>query len=187
MTDTEHKRIRELLDRLGRIMSADEWGDQINPTQLSALSYLAEANQYSRSPSQVAEYMSSTRGTVSQTLKALARKGFIEETRSAQDKRSISYSVTDSGQAVLMALNPVETLAAELTGAERGHLLEGLEALLRKTLKSRSFKTFGVCKTCIHHEQDASGPYCQLLKIPLSNAEADQVCHEHTEPQLNEC
>jgi len=67
----------------------------------SALSYLARANRFSRAPSQVATYLSATRGTISQTLKALARKELIAEHRSQVDKRSISYGITTKGMTTL--------------------------------------------------------------------------------------
>jgi len=77
MEPASRHHIRELIERLARVSAADEWADDLNPTQKAALAYLARANQYSRSPSQVAEFLAATRGTVSQTLKALARKGLI--------------------------------------------------------------------------------------------------------------
>ena len=94
MENKNQHRIRDLIERIARLNSADEWTDDLNPTQWSALSYLSQANQFSRSPSQVAEFMAATRGTVSQTLKALARKELIIEIRSQIDRRWISYDVT---------------------------------------------------------------------------------------------
>ncbi|MFC6657468.1 MarR family transcriptional regulator [Roseibium salinum] len=95
LTDTEI--VRDLIDRLSRLIAAEEWNGPLNPSQFAALSYLARANRFSRAPSHVADYLATTRGTASQTLKALARKGLIAETRSQEDKRSIRYDVTDHG------------------------------------------------------------------------------------------
>ena len=144
MTHTSQKRIKELLDRLGRIAAAGEWDGDLNPTQLTALSYLARANRFSRTPTQVSEFMAATRGTVSQTLKALARKGFICEHRSERDKRSISYSLTDTGRALLTRVSGIEDAVSSLNDEESSSLLAGLEALARGALRQRGFMGVGV-------------------------------------------
>ena len=181
MNINEQKRIKDLIDRLSRIMSADEWGEDINPTQWTALSYLARANRFSRSPSQVSDFMSATRGTVSQTLKALARKGLISEASSDHDKRSISYSVTKEGAALLQRTGSIEEAVSSMDDADASSLLLGLETLARAALKHRKARSFGVCDTCEHHQRKARGGYCRLLKEPLSPSETKQVCHEHSE------
>lgn len=172
-------RIRELIERIARINAADEWTTGLNPTQWAALSYLSDANRFSRSPSQVAEFMAATRGTVSQTLKALARKELIEEVRSETDRRWISYNVSKKGQRALKrltvmdeAVDAVEPEAAEL-------LVKALEGLLRAALEARGKKPFGECKTCRHYQPGQAGGYCTLLKETLTRAESRQICHEH--------
>ena len=180
MTETKQTRIKELIDRLARISAAEEWENDLNPTQWAALSYVASANRFSRSPSHVSDFMAATRGTVSQTLKALARKELIEEVRSLQDKRSISYSMTDRGKALLQKTSTVENAASCLDEHELAALLMGLETLMRRALKQVDFRTFGVCETCQHHRPRPQGGFCNLLNEPLSSAETKQICHEHS-------
>lgn len=179
MPSTDHARIKDIIDRLGRIVAAEEWNDEINPTQWTALSYLARANRFSRSPSQVSDYMAATRGTVSQTLKALARKGLVEEHRSDQDKRSISYSVTGQGLTLLEGETLIEDAASAMSDRQRTALLDGLETLMRTALARRRSRPFGVCRTCTHHRKVGDGGYCKLLSVPLSPVETGQICHEH--------
>ena len=179
MNFDEHSGVRETIDRLGRILASDEWIDEINPTQWTALSYLARANRFSRSPSQVAEYMESTRGTVSQTLKSLAKKGLIVESRSQKDKRSISYSPTEKGLSVLQRNNSIDDAVSSIGSEERSELLAKLEEIIRLTLKQRGGRPFGVCQSCKHHQVKAGAHFCSLLNEPLSVSEASQICHEH--------
>jgi len=179
MPPTDRARIKDIIDRLGRITAAEEWNDEINPTQWTALSYLARANRFSRSPSQVSDYMAATRGTVSQTLKALARKGLVKEHRSDQDKRSISYSVTGQGLTLLEGETLIEDAASALSDRQRTALLDGLETLMRNALARRRSRPFGICRTCAHHRKAGDGGFCTLLGVPLSPAETGQICHEH--------
>lgn len=179
MAKGDQQRIRELIERLGRISAADEWANDVNPTQWTALSYLARANRFSRSPSHVADFMVATRGTVSQTLKSLARKGLIAEIRSEQDRRSISYSVTEKGAKLLERRSAIEAAIGAIGDEMAISLLAGLETLARAALRERGYKRFGVCQTCIHHRSSPAGAYCQLLNLPLAPAETQQLCHEH--------
>ncbi len=181
MTDDDQTRVRDLIDRIARLSAADEWSDDINPTQWVALSYLAKANRFSRAPSQVAEFMAATRGTVSQTLKALARKGLISEVRSAVDKRWISYSVTEDGIAVLNRKTVIDEAASGLDDRTVSRLADGLEALVRQALTSRGKRAFGICVSCRHHKKQESGGYCMLLDEQLTQSDGTRICHEHEE------
>ncbi|MEH6525594.1 MAG: MarR family transcriptional regulator [Sneathiella sp.] len=181
MSKLDQNRVKELIDRLARINSADEWAEDINPVQWTALSYLVRANRFSRSPSQVSDFMTATRGTVSQTLKALARKGLVKEVRSDQDKRSISYSVTKQGEALFQKISTIEAAAPLLNDTDMSSLLSGLEMLVRTTLHQRGLRPFGICKTCVYHRKTAQGGFCELLDEPLSIPETTQICHEQSE------
>jgi len=180
MNTTHHKYIKDLIDRLGRIQAADEWACNVNPTQWTAISYLARANRFSRSPSHVADFMSATRGTVSQTLKALARKGLIVETRSENDKRSVSYSITNAAEQLLAKQGVIEKAVSSLDDEAALSLRSGLEALVHNALLDRGLKAFGVCETCKYHQKKAQGGYCKLLEESLTAPEAKQICHEHS-------
>ena len=172
--------IGDLIDRLSRLSAAEDWNGPLNPSQFAALSYLARANRFSRAPSHVADYLATTRGTASQTLKALARKELIAETRSETDKRSIRYDVTDKGRALLKdpgsgLTGIIETLPSGTIEALSGSLKDLVQAIL----EDRGGRSFGLCSTCRHHDKGENGDYCRLLEVPLTNSDADEICHEH--------
>jgi DNA-binding MarR family transcriptional regulator len=173
--------IRELIDRVARISAADEWTDDLNPSQRAALSYLSRANKFSRAPSNVADYLSATRGTVSQTLKALARKELVEEVRSQTDRRSISYLITAKGQDVLKRSTTLEHVLEQLPVTVQVSLVQGLEKLVRSTLNARGNKQFGQCIRCKYHQRRSAGGYCKLLKQDLAEDETLLICHEYQE------
>ena len=173
-----HAHLRALLDRLCRLAAQDDWQQDLNPAQQAALSYLARANRFSRSPSQVADYLMSTRGTVSQTLKALARKGLLREVPVPGDKRSRAYDLTPEGEAALNRVSSLSDSLAELPKESRLQLQEGLERLLTATLRARGNRPFGLCRDCRHHRAQGQAAFCTLLQEPLSTAEIGQICHE---------
>lgn len=173
------EQIRALINRLGRLDAAQVWDGALNPAQRAALDYLARANRFSRAPSQVAEFLGTTRGTASQTLKALLRKGFVTEGRSAIDKRWVSFQVTAAGRA---EAGTETRLVAAITDTPPEDLavLEGaLRRLLHAALRQNGSKPFGICRTCRHFRPSPSGGTCALLRVALSEVETGQICHEH--------
>ena len=178
MTTDPRTEIRHLLDRLCRLAAAEEWTADLNPSQSAALAYLARANRFSRSPSQVADYLSSTRGTVSQTLKALHRKGYVAEVRSDTDRRSISYDVTRSGLAALGAAGLFEEPLANYSDKEAGELAAAVKEFLQRVLNARGGRSFGICRDCAHHQHHNGSRYCALLAVDLEEDEATQICFE---------
>ena len=171
--------IRDLIDRLSRLNAAEDWNGPLNPSQFAALAYLARANRFSRAPSHVADYLVTTRGTTSQTLKALARKGLITETRSENDKRSIRYNVTEAGEDILQVPSGLANVIDGLPEETVATLTGSLKTLVLEILKSREGKTFGICKTCRYHQAEDNGAYCRLLETPLTRSDSDEICHEH--------
>jgi DNA-binding MarR family transcriptional regulator len=176
----EREFVKHLIKRLARIDADDGWRDGLNPAQRMTLEYLARANRFSRRPSQVATFMGSTRGTISQTLKSLATKGYIAEERSEQDKRSISYRLTDQGKESVSSPN---TLDRSLEGASKdvlSNLAGTLRAVLDRAIEQNEQKPFGVCKQCQHFAPRKTGGYCKLLEVVLEQSEIDQICFEQS-------
>ena len=170
--------IRELIVRLARLDMAQAWHGDLNPTQSAVLDYLARANRFSRSPSHVSQYLGSTRGTVSQSLKSLGQKGYVTERKSQSDKRTISFDLTAKGHD---AAQMPDIMTDHLTKMDRGardRLLETLRALLIPLLADNDGKPFGVCKTCRHFAPRDTGGYCGLLSADLSHEDTSHICHE---------
>lgn len=175
-------RIRALINRLARMDASSNRTGDINPVQRAALDYLARANRFSRAPSHVADYLGTTRGTMSQTLKALVQKGHIEEERLASDRRSICYSLTSEGRKTAAEGHLFEQALTSFDDDFLHTLGDGLETLLRHMLAANGGRSFGLCKTCRYHQAKGDGRYCSLLSMPLKPREGDQICHEHREP-----
>ena len=172
--------INALLDRLSRIIASEGWEGDLNPAQTAALNYLARANRFSRSPSVVAEYLGATRGTVSQTLKALHRKGLVEESPNPTDKRSISYRLTKSGEELVGRKRQLYEVLDALSEKDRSDLEAQLGQVVSTALKKRGLTTFGACKSCKHHLVTEKGIHCALLDLPLRPEETEQICVEQT-------
>ena len=173
------------LERLARVMRAREHADGLNPAQREALRYLARANRFSNTPGALTRYLGATKGTISQTLMTLERKGLIA--KAARDARAVRLSLTDRGREML-ARDPWTVLAAdaeELGGKTRRRTQRGLEELLARELKRAGLASFGVCSGCRFFREkgrdgDAGGPHlCMLFEAALTAEDAGRICIEH--------
>ncbi len=185
---TVNSEISHPLERLARLMRAGEHDGGLNPAQWEALRFLSRANRFSNSPIGLTRFLGSTKGTISQTVKALERKGHLAKLPRAGEKRSISLMLTDKGRQTLRD-DPLTALSAsleELGNKTRRRLARGLQELLSLELVRREQKSFGTCNTCRYFREDGSGnevngPHsCMLFKEVLSDAEVQLICVEHS-------
>ncbi len=155
----------------------------LQPVQLEALHYLSICNRYSDTPMGVTEYLGQTKGTVSQTLKVLERKGYLIKTLDKDDKRVSHLKVTANGKRLLDKIIPTPnfTDACEsLDKQSQKQVNETLKNLLRSIQQANGSKTFGVCKTCRYNQNNGKdGFYCQLVEAPLSSQDVKLICREH--------
>ncbi len=178
---------RELLDRLATLSRAERRAagaeSGLNTVQLEALGYLARCNKYSDTPAALADFFASSRGTASQTLLALERKGLITKTPDAKDGRVARCALTPAGRKALTQAASHDPVARELEALgeqKRAQLLELLVPLLRAVQRSHQGLTFGVCRTCAHFRPRGKNRYqCGLTGEPLTKADTGRICREH--------
>lgn len=174
-----------LIDRLERLARSDEQGGNLNPAQWEALRYLARANRFSRTPAAVADYLTSTRGTVSRTLASLEAKGYVERGSNARDGRSVAFALSSEGERAVKR-DPLRALAeniARAAGDDVAALRDALRQTLRVAITRNRGRTFGVCRTCRHFRADVrpstrTPHHCALLDEPLSEGDSLAICAE---------
>lgn len=178
---------QQLLERMASLLRTETrnllFQHGLQPVQFEALHYLSTCNRYSDTPMGVTEYLGQTKGSVSQTLKVLEKKGLIEKKPDKTDKRVAHMSVTKAGCKLLHNLAPSPLLAAaskQLDKADTMTIETSLHGLLKTIQQANHFKTFGQCATCRHNIKQSSNEYiCGLTKEALSSEEIELICREH--------
>src|SRR5438132_12313095 len=97
----------ELLLLAGRLVQAESYHGELSPAQWMALRFFARANPFSRTPSAFAQFQATTRGTATQSIKALESGGYLVRQRSEEDRRSVTLRLTDKGNEAV-ACDPFE-------------------------------------------------------------------------------
>jgi len=180
----ERAKIVELVARLSRIAHSLQFVEGLNPAQWEALRYVARANRNSRSPSKLADFMGSTKGTVSQTLKALEAKGLIERCRKPGNRRAVQITVTLAGRTLLAKdpLSQIHEALAPCSSADRVRVAESIEQLLGAIQKHGKIPEFGPCLDCTFYKPEACketnsiGCRCGVSGELFSSLELDKIC-----------
>jgi len=182
MHDAE--RLYALLDRLGVVLRADDrqvgGHGALQPIHRALLRYLARCNRYSDTPGAAAAYLGQTKGTVSQSLGVLERRGYVKKRRDARDGRVIRLELTAKGRrAAGDEPGAAETAVHGMRRDEIRAAADLLERLLRGMQEAGGGRTFGTCATCRHALEEARGTRCGLTGDALPRAETDRICELH--------
>ncbi|WP_273526046.1 helix-turn-helix domain-containing protein [Pseudomonas sp.] len=149
------------------------------PMHVQVLAYLARANRYSDMPIAIAEYFGVTRGTVSQTLGVLERKGYVSKTADAHHGKRVHLNLTGAGEAVLTD-SWVSRIDQVL--AAQPELTQPLEITLRALLTGLQYlngqQAFGVCRECSHFHKTRKGGQCGLTGEALDPPQTLRLCRE---------
>lgn len=125
--------IAELIELLATRLHTSAYAHGLTPAQWNALRFLDRANASARTLTAFARYQGTTKGSASQTLSLLQRKGLVRPEASPDDRRVNLLSLTQEGSALLHH-DPMRTLRSALTKVPPGELdpfLIVLERLLR--------------------------------------------------------
>jgi DNA-binding MarR family transcriptional regulator len=176
----------ELLEQVARILWFEGTKHGLRDREWMALRFLSRANRFSRTPSALASYVGTTRGTASFIIGELERLGYLERKRSVQDKRSVMLSVTQQGKKFLVR-DPVNVLVeaiAVLEGEAKVSFRDALRHVLDQSDAAEQRHHTDVCKRCIFLREDRTTPdsktaaefSCRLFRAPIAEAEVDLLC-----------
>ena len=182
--------LQEYIERIAHLLRSETRQDgadyDLQPIQLGALHFLSRSNRYSNTPQGVTDYFGLTKGTVSQTLMALERKGLITKSPDKKDGRMVHLKVTGAGKKLLRKALPTQTMSKAwegLPGNGQGQLIEGLQELLRTMQELNGMRPFGLCRTCRHNRKIGEGKFfCELTQEKLSRTDVNLICREHESP-----
>jgi DNA-binding MarR family transcriptional regulator len=184
---TNHQlQLQDLINRLDNRMRTEvrqgRGTERLQPVHVQALNYLQQCNRYSNTPLALTEYLGLTKGTVSQSLLLLHRKGLIERSPDPVDNRVVRLRLSAKGEKLLKQQNAssewkstvkISNKKLESTADVLGELLQALQL-------SHGARTFGTCLTCRYFTgKNGSQHRCGLTGERLYRSEIGKICREH--------
>lgn len=172
-----------LLERIGALIQQSVRDDAARhgllPIHIQVLRYLAQANRYSDLPIAIAEYFGITRGTVSQTLALLERKGLVRKQADPKHGKRVHLSLTPAG-ASMLAASWAERVEQALASAPA--LESSLRQLLGALQQVNGQRAFGLCRQCAHFVEEPLSHRCGLTGEPLASEQTVRICREWKAP-----
>lgn len=177
----------EIVERLGTLIRTSERqaGAELGlqPVHVHSLFYFSRCNKYSDTPAALTDYLGLTKGTVSQSIRVLTAKGYLQSHPDDDDGRKVHCSLTKQGAEALRSAVPPPILR-ELDDKTVQELTDKMMDVLRTVQRSQEQKTFGICFSCAHFRRKGlkSTHQCGLTLEPLFEDEIQQICREHEPP-----
>lgn len=156
----------------------------LQPVHAQIMEFLSKCNRHSDTPASVGEYLGLTKGTMSQSLQVLERKGYIAKTTDADDGRVVHLSLLEAGLQLLEEIQPLDVFfqAEQLVAKQNFSTLdEALNATLKALQTANNSKSFGLCHTCTHFSEINNHFHCQLTNLPLTQSDSIKICREHSD------
>lgn len=177
----------DLIERMAALIRSEERKKctelGLQPVHFQVLDYLSRCNRYSDTPAALTNYLGMTRGTVSQTLLLLEKRGFIEKKADDNDRRMVHLHLLPEGESMLTKARSTELFkrAASLLSILQ---IDPNEVIFANALlalqKAHKSQSFGLCKTCRHFTRNTGYFVCGLTKEPLSQSDSEKICQEHS-------
>jgi MarR family transcriptional repressor of emrRAB len=184
----------ELMGQIARIFLFEGTKHGLREREWMALRFLARANRFSRTPSALASYVDTTRGTASYIISELERRGYLERTQSAKDKRSVTLSVTQQGKKFL-ARDPISGLidAIEVFDDEgKVRFRDALRHILDQSDSAQNRRHADICRRCMFLTESRANPEsknsaeftCRLFRAAIPGPDMELLCtsFEHRRP-----
>ncbi|WP_437287404.1 MarR family winged helix-turn-helix transcriptional regulator [Sorangium sp. So ce406] len=180
------------LERLGSALRAQAWSEAfargLTPTQGQVLTTLRTHRGEGLRLLDIAEALSVTPATASETVRALVAKGLVKKTQALSDGRAIKISLTKQGEgeALAVAQWPSFLLDAvdELSDEDQTAMLRGVLTII-SSLQGRGYIPVAqMCVSCTNfranaHPGEPKAHHCQLLDAAIGDPELRAQCADH--------
>jgi DNA-binding MarR family transcriptional regulator len=177
----------DLIERMAALIRSEERKKctelGLQPVHLQVLDYLSRCNRYSDTPAALTNYLGMTRGTVSQTLLLLVKKGFIKKTTDTTDRRMVHLGLEADGSAILKQARTSDLFNQAALLFKEHDFIDNEEMFMKALMalqKANKSQSFGLCKTCQYFTTTLEGFTCGLTREQLSQSDSEKICQEHS-------
>ena len=156
---------------------------KLSPLQIQLLIYISFHSPQKNKVTQLAHAFHLSKPTLSDALKVLRGKGYIQKNIEASDKRSHYLSLTQEGQKLLEDIaffaNPLVDLIRDWEKGEQEAFYHSLLKLISTCHVQGLIDSQSMCYSCRYFEKKNSKPFCSFLKKSLETHQLRVDCPDY--------
>ena len=180
------------LERLSDVFKSLLWEKAkvhgISPIQIQLLIFVNKHHSELCNITHLSKEFNLTKPTVSDAVKVLHNKGYLEKDFSSADSRSYTLFATPKGKKLIESLNdyafPFEHILNGMDTAQLASLYSAITELISKLNEHGIIQVQRTCFACRFYEQNKGKHYCNFLKKPLKSTELRLDCPEFEEKNM---
>lgn len=178
------------LERLGEVFKTLLWQKAkihgISPIQIQILLFVSSHRSTLCNVSYFAKEFNVTKPTISDAVKVLLKKGYLEKDYSPTDNRRYNVLLSTTGEKLVNELldytSPVSTEVQTISEAELRNCFDTISKLIYQLNQKGIIQVQRTCFSCQHYKGNKSNKhFCTLLDKDLRNQEIRLDCAEFEE------
>ena len=178
------------IERLSEALKALLWEKAkiygISPIQIQILLFVANHKIEISNVSYLAKEFNVTKATISDAVRVLIKKEFLDKDYSPSDKRRYNLLITQQGEELVADLSEyADVFTQELSSfndQELGNIFNAISKLIWKLNQRGIIQVQRTCYLCKYYSGDKKeNHYCNLLKSKLKGQEIRIDCNEFEE------
>ncbi|WP_223033509.1 MarR family winged helix-turn-helix transcriptional regulator [Hanstruepera marina] len=154
----------------------------LSPIQIQIVLFVDNHNDDLCNVSHLASEFNVTKPTISDAIKVLNHKGFIEKGYSTTDSRSYTVQLTDAGKRIVKETeefaNPIQTALSSIDPLAQDHLFKALSTVIYTLNRTGILSVQRMCFGCKYYSKPDDNHFCNLLNKPLLDTEIRLDCPE---------
>ncbi len=154
----------------------------LSPIQIQMLIFIAYHKQDLCHVSHLAKEFNVTKPTISDAVRVLLKKGYIEKDVSNMDSRSYSIFLSEKGKCLIKQTEdfafPIKSNLDFLETSKLDDLFLSLSQVIYKLNQTGILTVQRTCYGCKFYENKNSAHYCQFLNKPLKVSDIRVDCPE---------
>ncbi|MEO1434266.1 MAG: MarR family winged helix-turn-helix transcriptional regulator [Bacteroidota bacterium] len=181
------KKITAGLERLSEVFKTLLWEKAkqfgISPIQIQILLFINSHQTEQANVSYLAMEFNVTKPTISDAVRVLLKKGFLEKDFSPTDARRYNLILTDAGRELIQELEsyslPVDRQIGQLEPSTQELLFKALNQTIFRLNQEGVIQVQRTCFGCRFYQGDRNNShYCNFLKMDLPNPSLRLDCSD---------
>ncbi|RAJ01715.1 DNA-binding MarR family transcriptional regulator [Chitinophaga skermanii] len=153
--------------------------------QIQLLTFLLHYPKDKKTVTNLAEHFNLTKATISDAVKTLEQKGFVQRKVLLNDTRSHTLVLTKEGKQIAQKVErfaqPIQHSVGSIAATKQAELLEQLLGIIHGLNDQQVLNTQHMCFNCNSYEKKGKNHYCEFVSKTLKPQDLRVECPDFVE------